>query len=130
MTTQSEEINESQDLLKKLTNVMSTEAKSVFVGRLSELAYERHGSRDGAVLEIAVKDAEDTDLEWLEERLRDAAYDTISHLQTLIDVLISQRDMARAEVETLRGVGCMENGDGPCGVCIKCAHRGLNNGIK
>lgn len=28
-----------------------------------------------------------------------------------------------AEVEMLRGVGCSEDGDGPCGVCLKCARR-------
>lgn len=28
--------------------------------------------------------------------------------------------MNTAEVEMLRGVGCNEDGDGPCGVCIKC----------
>jgi hypothetical protein len=28
-----------------------------------------------------------------------------------------------AEVEMLRGVGCCEDGDGPCGVCLKCARR-------
>lgn len=28
-----------------------------------------------------------------------------------------------AEVDMLRGVGCMEDGDGPCGVCRKCAYR-------
>ena len=34
-----------------------------------------------------------------------------------------QRDEARAEVEMLRGVGCMEDGDGPCGACRKCAYQ-------
>ena len=34
-----------------------------------------------------------------------------------------ERDWARAEVEMLRGVGCMEDGDGPCGACRKCAYR-------
>jgi hypothetical protein len=29
-------------------------------------------------------------------------------------------EMLQAEVEMLRGVGCSEDGDGPCGVCIKC----------
>lgn len=27
----------------------------------------------------------------------------------------------QAEVEVLRGVDCMADGDGPCGVCLKCA---------
>lgn len=36
---------------------------------------------------------------------------------------IDERNMARAEVEMLRGVGCDEDGDGPCGACLKCARR-------
>lgn len=32
---------------------------------------------------------------------------------------------AAAEVEMLRGVGCNEDGDGPCGACIKCARADL-----
>ena len=38
-------------------------------------------------------------------------------------IAIAQRDEARAEVEMLRGVDCCANGDGPCGVCRKCAYR-------
>jgi hypothetical protein len=34
-----------------------------------------------------------------------------------------ERDAARAEVEMLRGVGCGEDGDGPCGACRKCSYR-------
>jgi hypothetical protein len=26
----------------------------------------------------------------------------------------------QAEIDMLRGVGCEEEGDGPCGVCVKC----------
>lgn len=29
-------------------------------------------------------------------------------------------DKLQAEVDMLRGVGCSEDGDGPCGVCLKC----------
>jgi hypothetical protein len=43
---------------------------------------------------------------------------------------IKERDEAKADVERLtaeaemlRGVGCMEDGDGPCGVCRKCAYQ-------
>jgi hypothetical protein len=35
------------------------------------------------------------------------------------------RDALRAEVEMLRGVGCMEDGDGPCGACVKCLRADL-----
>lgn len=37
-------------------------------------------------------------------------------------------NMLRAEVEMLRGVGCSEDGDGPCGACIKCAKAGTYAG--
>ncbi len=30
----------------------------------------------------------------------------------------------QAEVDVLRGVDCEADGDGPCGVCIKCAKKG------
>lgn len=32
-------------------------------------------------------------------------------------------DQKCAEVDVLRGVGCNVDGDGPCGVCRKCAYR-------
>lgn len=34
--------------------------------------------------------------------------------------LIAEVRRLRAEVEMLRGVGCLEDGDGPCGCCVKC----------
>lgn len=33
---------------------------------------------------------------------------------------VVERDITRAEVEMLRGVGCGDGGDGPCGVCMQC----------
>lgn len=38
---------------------------------------------------------------------------------------IAERDAARAEVDMLRGVGCGEDGDGPCGACLKCSRAEL-----
>ncbi|MET0410403.1 MAG: hypothetical protein ABW217_03865 [Polyangiaceae bacterium] len=35
--------------------------------------------------------------------------------------LCAEAERLRAEVEMLRGVGCAEDGDGPCGACLKCA---------
>jgi hypothetical protein len=29
-------------------------------------------------------------------------------------------EQKQAEIDMLRGVGCMEDGDGPCGCCVKC----------
>lgn len=34
------------------------------------------------------------------------------------------RESLIAEIEMLRGVGCSEDGDGPCGACLKCALAG------
>lgn len=34
------------------------------------------------------------------------------------------REALIGEIEMLRGVGCEEDGDGPCGTCIKCAAAG------
>ena len=35
--------------------------------------------------------------------------------------LTGEVERLTAEVEMLRGVGCLEDGDGPCGACRKCA---------
>lgn len=37
--------------------------------------------------------------------------------------LLESLAMVRGEVDMLRGVGCLEDGDGPCGACLKCARR-------
>lgn len=42
---------------------------------------------------------------------------------------LSPLNVARGEVEMLRGVGCGEDGDGPCGSCIKCARRERDEAI-
>jgi hypothetical protein len=38
--------------------------------------------------------------------------------------LLAVVEMLRAEIDMLRGVGCSEDGDGPCGACLKCALSG------
>lgn len=35
----------------------------------------------------------------------------------VLDLVIEQRD---AEIAMLRGEGCLVDGDGPCGCCVKC----------
>ena len=40
-----------------------------------------------------------------------------------VPALLAEVERLTAEVEMLRGVGCMEDGDGPCGVCRKCAFK-------
>ena len=37
-----------------------------------------------------------------------------------MEQLQEERDALQAEVSVLRGVDCEADGDGPCGVCIKC----------
>lgn len=49
----------------------------------------------------------------------DGAQERLTSL--LVEQVQKHTEMLRAEVQMLRGVGCMENGDGPCGVCRKCA---------
>lgn len=63
------------------------------------------------------------------ESVEDAAQRIVERLRTAaaeiarVRELEAGRDMARAEVEMLRGVGCSEDGDGPCGACLKCARQ-------
>lgn len=40
-----------------------------------------------------------------------------------LKALTDEVESLQAEVEMLRGVGCSEDGDGPCGVCRKCAFK-------
>lgn len=44
---------------------------------------------------------------------------TVDRVKGLIESLA----MVKGEVDMLRGVGCLEDGDGPCGACLKCARR-------
>ena len=41
-------------------------------------------------------------------------------LAVMMKFLAVELTQKTAEIEMLRGVGCLEDGDGPCGVCIKC----------
>lgn len=48
-----------------------------------------------------------------------------------VPALVAEVRSLRAEVEVLRGVGCEEYGDGPCGVCLRCMHaKGRRDGIE
>lgn len=51
-----------------------------------------------------------------DKEILDALYDT----EDKLTVANAEIERLTAEVEMLRGVGCEEDGDGPCGVCIKC----------
>ena len=54
------------------------------------------------------------------ERERDEARAEVERLRTEV---ASSLAMASAEADVLRGFGCMEDGDGPCGVCRECFYR-------
>jgi hypothetical protein len=51
-------------------------------------------------------------------------WDFLAHARTDVPVLVAEVRRLWAEVEMMRGVGCEEDGDGPCGACIKCALKG------
>lgn len=97
------ESNETTALIHELMEAVSKEAKQLFVSSAEDLAQQYYGSREGKVLQIAVDDTADTDLEWLQQRLAEAATTTIGQLETLVENLVEERDEARAEVERLRG---------------------------
>ncbi len=97
------EENEAQAFLHGVLATVAKEARNVFVSRLSELVYERHGSRDASVLAVAVEDAEGIDLEWLQEHLADKASAEIAQLQGLVEGLVTDLAAERADVDTLSG---------------------------
>lgn len=90
------EANERKALIHELMEVVSKEAKAVFVGAAEDLAQQYYGTREGKTLQIAVEDAEGTDLEWLQERLTDKASEEIDRLRVFVEGLIEERDEARA----------------------------------
>lgn len=61
--------------------------------------------------------------------LGDASPHTIVHKQFLKE-LSERAEKAEAEISMLRGVGCSEDGDGPCGACIKCYKAGTYYGAE
>jgi len=67
--------------------------------------------------EIAAKNAEIDRCDNKIDALRFSATELLARLAAVE----AERDQKTAEVETLRGVGCNEDGDGPCGACLKCA---------
>lgn len=97
-------VNEAETtaLIHELMEMVSKEAKQVFVNSAEYLVQQHYGSRVGKVLEIAVEDAERTDLQWLQDRLSDKASTEIDRLQGFIKSLVEERDEARAEVERLK----------------------------
>jgi len=46
-----------------------------------------------------------------------------AEVERLRTEVASSLAMASAEADVLRGFGCMEDGDGPCGVCRECFYR-------
>lgn len=56
-------------------------------------------------------------------RERDEARAEAASSLAMARIAGDKHDQKCAEVDVLRGVGCEEDGDGPCGVCRKCAFR-------
>lgn len=96
------EANETKALIHELMETVSKEAKRLFVSSAEDLAQQYYGSREGKVLQIAVDDTVDIDLEWLQERLTDKASTEVGRLRGFVEGLIEERDEALAEIERLR----------------------------
>ena len=56
-------------------------------------------------------------------RERDEARAEAASSLAMARIADEKHDMKCAEADVLRGVGCMEDGDGPCGVCRECFYR-------
>ena len=112
-------IEEGNQLIKDLMNMVAKEAKRVFVSSAEDLVQQHYFSRVGQTLQMAVEDAQRTDLEWLQEELRERASTEIDYLRGFIESLVEERDEARAEVERLKSeLACPENEFGHR--CIRC----------
>ncbi len=96
------EANETTALIHELMEVVAKEAKRVFVSSAEDLVQQHYGSRVGQTLELAVEDAKRTDLEWLQEELRERASTEIDRLRGFIESLVEERDAALAEIERLK----------------------------
>jgi hypothetical protein len=57
------------------------------------------------------------------EKERDEARAEAASSLAMAKIAGDKHDQKCAEVDVLRGAGCEEDGDGPCGVCRKCAYR-------
>jgi hypothetical protein len=78
-----------------------------------------------ATLQARVKELEeqrDTFMRGLEAEENDCAalHDDVDKLEQENAALKDQLEIKQAEVDVLRGVDCEANGDGPCGICVKC----------
>lgn len=88
------------------------------------VAADDHGRRESRRSDAAEAEAERLGAE------RDEAQREVARLKAevasslaMAKIADAKHDQKCAEVDMLRGVGCMEDGDGPCGVCRKCAYR-------
>ena len=105
------ESNETTALIHELMEVVAKEAKQVFVSSAEDLVQQHYCSRVGQTLQMAVEDAQRTDLDWLQEELRERASTEIDYLRGFIESLVEERDAALAEVERLEAA-LAASGDG------------------
>ena len=98
------EIEAAKQIISELTESAAKCSKELFVTSAEDLVQQYYGTREGKVLQIAVEDAQDIDLEWLQDRIHSEAYEPINKLQATIECLVSERDEALAEVENLRSL--------------------------
>ena len=104
-------IEHGNQLIKDLMTMVAKEAKRVFVSSAEELVQQHYFSRVGQTLQLAVEDAAGTDIEWLQEELRERASTEIDYLRGFIESLVEERDAALAEVERLESA-LAASGDG------------------
>lgn len=113
------------------TACADTEVDLALMDRASEALGKRAGEAlDEAALRVVT---ERDEARWHAEGLRaalvvvesardEARSDAASSL-AMAKIADAKHDQKCAEVDMLRGVGCMEDGDGSCGACRKCAYR-------
>ena len=79
------EIEAAKQIISELTESAAKCSKELFVTSAEDLVQQYYGTREGKVLQIAVEDAQDIDLEWLQDRIHSEAYEPINKLQATIE---------------------------------------------
>lgn len=106
--------------LERLEKVTKERDMAIEQHRLSQHEVARWVDREAKA--VRERDEALARCETLRELADAAAYEQGLAQRRMMDAQ-RERDEALAIVDVLRGVGCNEDGDGPCGVCRKCAYR-------